>query len=112
VATKLEGVRINEVSGVDRPANLVDGWILMKNRKPSLLRKAGDPVRLSDGRVVGRVVGFGDGRVTVDWATDEIRDLAKQGRLEQHEHGIYLVGGDGQIGFGKALLTGQPVVLS
>jgi len=112
VATKLERVRLNEISGVDHPANLVDGWILMKNRKPSLLRKAGDPVLLTDGRVVGRVVGFGDGRVTVDWATDEIRDLAKQGRLERHDDGIYLVGSDGQIGFGKALLTGQPVVLS
>jgi hypothetical protein len=90
----------------------VDGWILMKNRKPSPLRKAGDPVRLSDGRVVGRVVGFGDGRVTVDWASNEIRDLAKTARLEQWDDGIYLVGDDGTIGLGKALVTGKPVVLS
>ena len=29
-ATRLEGLRIDEVSGVDDPANLAPGWIVMK----------------------------------------------------------------------------------
>jgi hypothetical protein len=112
MATKLERVQINEVSGVDEPANTVPGWLVMKSTKRSLLRKVNDPVRLTDGRIVGRVVGFEGKGVSVDWINDEVRDLAKQGRLEGREDGIYLVGSGAPIGVGSALLAGKSVVLS
>ena len=42
----------------------------------------------------------------------EIPDLAKTARIEAWEDGIYLVGDDGSLGIGKALLAGQRVLLS
>lgn len=42
LAVKLTKLRIDEVSGVDRPASLLDGWLVMKARDPHALRKAQD----------------------------------------------------------------------
>lgn len=33
VLTKLEQMRMDEVSGVDAGANLIDGWMVLKNRE-------------------------------------------------------------------------------
>lgn len=109
MATRLERIKIAELSGVDEPANKVPGWLIMKSAK---LSKLNDPVRLTDGRVVGRVLGFEGSKVTVDWASDEIRDLAKTARVERRADGIYLVGTDTPLGIANAVLSGQPVLLT
>lgn len=115
MATKLERIRLNEISGVDEPANRVPGWLIMKSDEQA--SRLGAPVRLSDGRVVGKVMGRvtkADGMtsLTINWASDEIAALAKQAHIEEHDGAIYLVGGDRPIGVGKALLAGRGVVLS
>jgi hypothetical protein len=106
MATRLERIKLDEVSGVDEPANLVPGWLLMKSAP-------GRPVKLTDGRQVGHVVGVTtDGKATVSWVNDEMRELAKHARLEERDDAIYLVGDDAPLGIAQAALRHGSVVLT
>jgi hypothetical protein len=41
--TKLEKLAIEEVSGVDKPANALDGWAVLKSRNP-IIEQVGDDI--------------------------------------------------------------------
>jgi hypothetical protein len=75
MSTKLDRLAIEEVSGVDDPANMIRGWLLMKSRDGSAGARAYTPLEL---------MAEVDRLLLADGATDEIRGAVAQAMVEKH----------------------------
>ena len=74
-STQLADLEINEVSGVDHPANLHEGWIVMKN--------SSDPLEQATADAIKATIHLSEGDNNVELSTDTpVADVEKDASSE------------------------------